>query len=96
MNRMTLPVVMAVTALTLGACGHRQSDRALSGAAIGAGAGAVAAWGAGRAAAGARTRTSTPQRSASHSMASFGVCAIEGAQRSTQSMAVYPRSSPKS
>jgi osmotically inducible lipoprotein OsmB len=41
MNRMTLPVVMAVTALTLGACGHRQSDRALSGAAIGAGAGAV-------------------------------------------------------
>lgn len=41
MNRMTLPVVLAVTALTLGACGHRQSDRALSGAAIGAGAGAV-------------------------------------------------------
>ncbi len=41
MKRITLPAVLAVAALTLGACGHRQSDRALSGAAIGAGAGAV-------------------------------------------------------
>lgn len=41
MKRLTMPVVLAVAALSLGACGHRQSDRALSGAAIGAGAGAV-------------------------------------------------------
>jgi len=41
MKPITLSVVLAVAALSLGACGYRQSDRALSGAAIGAGAGAV-------------------------------------------------------
>jgi osmotically inducible lipoprotein OsmB len=40
-TRIPFPVVLTLVALSLGACGHRQSDRALSGAAIGAGAGAV-------------------------------------------------------
>lgn len=41
MKRITFPLILAIAALSLGACGYRQSDRALSGAAIGAGAGAV-------------------------------------------------------
>ena len=42
MKRTTLPTLrLAVTAVSLGACGYSQGDRALSGAAIGAGAGAV-------------------------------------------------------
>ncbi|MBL8688286.1 MAG: hypothetical protein JNL04_04275 [Rhodospirillaceae bacterium] len=41
MKRITLPTLLAVAAVSLGACGYSQGDRALSGAAIGAGAGAV-------------------------------------------------------
>ena len=41
MKRITLPVVLALAALSLGACGYNQGDRALSGAAIGAGTGAI-------------------------------------------------------
>lgn len=41
MKRITLPAVFALAAVSLGACGYSQGDRALSGAAIGAGAGAV-------------------------------------------------------
>jgi len=41
MKRITLPTLLAVAAVSLGACGYSQGDRALSGAAIGAGAGSV-------------------------------------------------------
>lgn len=41
MKRITLPAVLALAAVSLGACGYNQGDRALSGAAIGAGTGAV-------------------------------------------------------
>ena len=41
MKRISLPTLLAVAAVSLGACGYSQGDRALSGAAIGAGAGAV-------------------------------------------------------
>ena len=41
MKRITLPVVLALAAVSLGACGYSQGDRALSGAGIGAVAGAV-------------------------------------------------------
>lgn len=41
MKRVTLPTLLSVAALSLGACGYSQGDRVLSGAAIGAGAGAV-------------------------------------------------------
>lgn len=41
MKRINLPTLLAVAAVSLGACGYSQGDRALSGAAIGAGAGAV-------------------------------------------------------
>lgn len=41
MKRINLPTLLAVAAVSLGACGYSQGDRAISGAAIGAGAGAV-------------------------------------------------------
>lgn len=41
MKRITLPAVLALAAVSLGACGYNQGDRAISGAAIGAGTGAV-------------------------------------------------------
>ncbi len=42
MKRIILPAILAVAAVSLGACGYTQGDRALSGAGIGAGTGAVA------------------------------------------------------
>lgn len=41
MKRITLPVVLALAAVSLGACGYSQGDRALSGGLIGAGTGAA-------------------------------------------------------
>jgi hypothetical protein len=41
MKRITLPVVLTFAALSLGACGYTQGDRALSGGLIGAGTGAA-------------------------------------------------------
>lgn len=41
MKCITLPTLRAVAAVSPGACGYSQGDRALSGAAIGAGAGAI-------------------------------------------------------
>ena len=41
MKRITLPAVLALAEVSLGTCGYNPGDRALSGAAIGAGTGAV-------------------------------------------------------
>jgi len=41
MTRMALAALLSVSLLSLGGCGHSTGDRALSGAAIGAGVGAV-------------------------------------------------------
>jgi osmotically inducible lipoprotein OsmB len=41
MKRITMPVALAFTALSLSACGYNTGDRALSGGLIGAGTGAV-------------------------------------------------------